>query len=359
MSELSLAATAVGSLPHNTPEDATTLVWESFNIIPFWPQLSNVNSLEDMIIQYSQNIPGLVVNEKEQTFSFDSESEEFYLQLEEFYLDYDEIITEKNYEKLEKYAITTPYASTIEPFCEKLRELKPKFAKGQVIGPFSWGTSICDSENKCLFYEDTYRDIIVKGLTLKALWQIQKIRQSSPQTTPIIFMDEPTLGQVGTSAFLTIQEEELINSLKEISTVIQEHGGLSGIHCCGKTDWNSVLKSGTNILSFDAYSFHKNLTIYSQKIKDFLENGGYIAWGIVPTLDKDALCSATFETLLEKLEIGISSLEAKGISKDLILKQSIITPSCGAGCLSVELAQKAMELTSTISKHLKAKHKGI
>lgn len=359
MSELSLAATAVGSLPHNSVEDATDLIWEFFNEVPFWPQLSNVSSLEDMIVQYTQNIPGMVVNKEEQTFYFNAESEEFYVDLEEFYLDYDEITDENNFVKLDKYAITPPYTSTIEHFCKNLSTQKPKYAKGQITGPFTWGTSICDKENKCIYYDDTYRDIIVKGLTLKALWQIKKIKDASPETTPIIFMDEPSLGQFGTSAFLTVQEDVLITSLKEISQAIQENGALAGIHCCGKADWNKIIESGINIINFDAYSFAKSFMAHAAKVKEFINNGGYIAWGIVPTLDTDALKSATKESLVDKLELVIDSLAKKSIDKELILKQSIITPSCGAGSLDIELAKKAMKLTKEISEQLKIKYEGI
>lgn len=359
MTKLSLEATAIGSLPYDNAKEATDSIWETFKDIPFWPQLSRVNNLEDMIIQYSQNIPGMYINIEEQIFGFNPESEEFYTQLEEFYLDYDEIVVEKNFDKLEKYAITSPYTSSIELFCKNIEINKPKYVKGHITGPFTWGTSICDQESKCLFYDDTYRDIIIKALTLKALWQIKKFKKAYPETIPIIFIDEPTMSQFGTSAFITVQENDIIDSLKQIRLVIEENGGLTGVHCCGKADWEMILKSGINILNFDAYSFSKSLTVYSKKINDFLKSGGYIAWGIVPTLDTEALIKANTNSLLEKLEAGINGLAAKGIEKDLILKQSLITPSCGAGCLNIELARKAMELTNNISTELKAKYEVI
>ncbi len=359
MSKLSLAATAIGSLPHSDEKNATTIIWDAFKEVPFWPQLSKVSNLEDMIIQYTQNIPGMEINIEEQIFVFNPESEDFFEKLEEFYLDYDEIVNEKNLEKLDKYGIHAPYTSSIENFCNNLKSEKPDFAKGHITGPFTWGTSICDKDNKCIFYDETYRDILIKALVLKAIWQVNKFKEAHKDTTPIIFIDEPTMSQFGTSAFITVQEDYIVDSLKEITTAVQEFGGLVGVHCCGKADWNMVLKSGINILNFDAYSFSKNLTVYSEQIKDFISRGGYIAWGIVPTLDVDALLSATKESLLEKLEEGINALAAKGVDKNLILRQSMVTPSCGAGCLSPELAEKAMSLTIGISEELKTKYEGI
>lgn len=359
MANLTLAATAVGSLPYDKADMATDLIWGTFEEIPFWPQLAKVNSLEDMIIQYSQNIPGIYIDVEEQIFGFNPESEEFFIQLEEFYLDYDEIVIEKNLEKVEKYGITAPYTSSIELFCKNIEINKPKYVKGHITGPFTWGTSICDQENRCIFYDETYRDILTKALTLKALWQIKKIKQASPSTTPIIFIDEPTMSQFGTSAFITVQENDIIESLKQISTVVKENGGLIGVHCCGKTDWDMILKTDIDILNFDAYSFSKSLTAYSLQISEFLKKGGFIAWGIVPTLDTEALIQSDTNSLLNKLEEGISALASKGIDKNLILKQSLITPSCGAGCLNTELAEKAMKLTSNISKKLREKYEVI
>ncbi len=356
MSNLCLAAIAIGSLPHTTPESATELIWKNFKKVPFWPQLAKVDAREDMIIQYTQNIPGMIVNNEEKTFYFDSETSDFFEQLESFYNDCTEIIECKKIDNIDKYGITEPYSSSFEHFLNKVKEEKPSFAKGQITGPFTWGTSITDSEKKCIFYDETYRDILVKALTVKALWQIKKIKAASPNTTPIIFLDEPTMSQFGTSAFMTVQKAEIQDAFKQIIEAINDHGGLVGIHCCGKSDWDVILECKPNIINFDAYAFSKSITAYSEKIDEHINNKGYIAWGIVPTLDSEALSKVSAEELLEKLETAIRLLEQKGLNKETIIQQSIITPSCGAGSLSQELAEKAMELTNEISNKLQIKY---
>ena len=47
----------------------------------------------------------------------------------------------------------------------------------------------------------------------------------------------------------------------------------------------------------------------------------------------------------------------KGINEKIIIENSIITPSCGAGALSVELAEKAMDLTKQLSESVKERYK--
>ena len=94
-------------------------------------------------------------------------------------------------------------------------------------------------------------------------------------------------------------------------------------------------------------------------MEKFLKSGGYIAWGIVPTLDKDALEKTNLEELEQKFESAVDDLvqKSKGkIERDMIIKQSFFTPSCGAGGLTMELAKKAMVLVNELSESLKQKY---
>ena len=234
-----------------------------------------------------------------------------------------------------------------------MEDFKPKYAKAQITGPFTLATSLTDKEGRYAYYDETLRDIIVKTLTMKALWQIKEIKKSSENTIPIIFIDEPTLSQLGTSAFVTIPVDEIIEIIKEISDLIQSNGAISAIHCCGKCDWSIPMRVGMNIINFDAFSYAENMSTFADKLKIFLENNGKIAWGIVPTLDKNALKNTDIYEIEEKLINAKLYLIKKGIDKDLIDNNSLISPSCGCGSLSIELAEKAIKLTKELSDKLK------
>lgn len=351
--DLTLNFMAVGSLPHKNVEEAMKIV-NAFDI-PFYPQLARLNKNEDMTVQYLENMPGLVFeNEK---IYLENESDEFFEQLENFFVDYEEIISDFNSINLGKYAISEKYSSTFNAYLEIIKEKKPKYAKGQIVGPFTLATTLTDKEGKCAYYDETLREIIVKTLSLKALWQIKKIKDANKETTPIIFIDEPSISQLGTSAFITIPSKEVEEIFMEVSELIKNAGGLSGIHCCGKCDWSIPLQSKINIINLDGYFFAQNLSLFSSDIKPFLEQGGIIAWGIIPTLDKDALEQSDINKMVEKFEEATEYLVQKGINKDLIIRQSMITPSCGAGSLTIELAQKAMKLTKELSLRLKEKYR--
>lgn len=352
--DLKLNCMAIGSLPHKDVGAAMEIVEKNFSQLPFWPQLAKLNRNEDMIIQFLEKMPGIVMNEEK--IFLDNESDEFFVQLEELFLNYEEIISGSSTELIDNYQISENNSSTFKPFLDLIKKNKPKYAKGQIVGPFTLATTLTDKEGKCAFYDETLREVIVKTLTLKALWQIAKIKEANPETTPIIFIDEPSMSQLGTSAFITISKEEVIQIIKEVSDIIKAHGALSAIHCCGKCDWTIPMECDVNIINLDGFFFAQNLSLFSDEVEKFLSKGGIIAWGIVPTLDKEALEGVNAESLVEKFEEAIGYLTSKGLDKDLILNHSMVTPSCGAGSLTIDLAEKAMNLTKELSLKLKEKN---
>jgi hypothetical protein len=299
-----------------------------------------------------EGLPSFLFSKME-NFYLDSESEEFFEALEEFFVDYEEIVSDMDSEKLEKYGISKQFSSTFPVFEQIIKETKPEFAKGQIIGPFTFASILNDKNGKSALYDDTLREVVVKLLTLKALWQIKRIKQANPDTTPIIFMDEPSISQLGTSAYLTISEDEVIEMLKEVSDVIKNNGGISAIHCCGKCDWSIPIKSGVDIINFDAYAFSEYFGLYSKALGEFLNRGGKIAWGLVPTLDSSALEKIKLEGLVTNFENSVNYLTKRGIDEKLIIDNTLITSSCGAGSLTVELSQRAMDLVYELSNELR------
>ena len=181
--------------------------------------------------------------------------------MEDFFNNYEEIIADITSPLLEKYAITEKSSSTFKKFENFIENNKPSYAKGQIVGAFTLCTSLKDQNGRAVIYDDTLRDIIVKLLSLKALWQIKRIKAANKETTPIIFMDEPSVSQIGSSAYITVSGQEVINMIDEISKIIRNNGGLSAIHCCGKCDWRIPVKANADIINFDAYNYSQNFVV--------------------------------------------------------------------------------------------------
>jgi methionine synthase II (cobalamin-independent) len=163
----------------------------------------------------------------------------------------------------------------------------------------------------------------------------------------IIFVDEPYLSSFG-SAFINLNREQVLQYLGEVIGAIHQEGALAGVHCCGNTDWTLLIDAGVDIINFDACEYFQGLTLYGDQVKLYLSHGGLLAWGIVPTSPQVAKFTA--DELQSSFVEKVGILAKKGISKEVLYRQSLLTPSCGMGTLSVEIAEKVLSLLSEVSQ---------
>ena len=360
MSELTLNYTGIGSLPFkdtNAPKEALDFIFNEFKSMPFWPQLPHFAREEDMVFQYTQNLAGLSFDGDK--YFLNPESEEFFVALEELFFDYENVVGSSDLleceQTLDKYAILPPNSNTLAPFLNELKNKNPDFVKGSITGPFTFSTSVTDNEGKCAYYNEVLRDVCIKTLSLKALWQVKEFKKAAPNARAVIFMDEPSISQVGSCAFLSVESSDVVNMLKVIADDLKKFGALCGVHCCGKTDWEIALSSGVDIVNFDAYFFSQSVANFASAAKKFIENGGIFAFGIVPTVS-DEIKNLDIDTLEEKFNSALKCFTSKGIDKKILLEHLFLTPSCGCGSLDNDCALKALKLTKELSNRLKERH---
>jgi methionine synthase II (cobalamin-independent) len=221
--------------------------------------------------------------------------------------------------------------------------------KGQITGPITFGTGVKDENDKAIFYNIPLRDAAIKKLALNARWQAKEF--SKRGATPIIFLDEPALAGFGTSAYITITKEDVTQSIDEIVTEIHAEDGLAGIHVCANTEWDMLLGSNIDIISFDAFSYFDRFILYPDMIKSYFDQGKILAWGIVPTHKVEIIAEQTTKGLAQLLNDQMDELSQKtGIDKKTIISQVFVTPSCGTGSLDLESAKKVLRLTKEVSE---------
>jgi len=126
-----------------------------------------------------------------------------------------------------------------------------------------------------------------------------------------------------------------------VAATIKAEGGIAGIHCCGNADWPMVMNSGADIVNFDAYDYLDTLALYHDECRNFLERGGFFAWGIVPT--SDAVSGENPDSLRDRFQQGVRKL-SEHIPRDLLLSRMLLTPACGTGSRSVDEAVKIFQL---------------
>jgi len=337
--ELNGLATAIGSMPHVEPREACSLVLKYLSDVPAWPQLPKKSFLENMYVQFSEDFPGMIV---EGDRIWVDRSRDLSKPLEKLYSAYLE-------NRMEHGETSAKYAAGLHAFLEQGKGKGRKAVKGQVTGPISFGLSVTDQNRRPLLYDEVLADAIAKHLRLKASWQEKALRGVCPKT--IISVDEPYLASMG-SAFVSLPREQVVALLEEVLGGIS---GLKAIHCCGNTDWSVVLQTSLDILSFDAYNYAETLALYPAEVKNFLNRGGVIAWGIVPN-DEQGLAKETKASIGDRLEEAMRLLSKKGISYDTIKSQCLITLSCSLASISIKAAAGALELTAAVSADFRKRH---
>ena len=330
-------ATGIGSLPLTDAQIAVDLILRYVPAAPFWPQLPKTNPREGMLAQFSENLPGLKFDGGDLRFiSADREKE-----LELFY---DRLIAQD----LEYFKISPDFARGLHTFYQRLNggDLSGiEFIKCQVTGPFTFCSGITDSEGKSILHDEVLMQAMVKGLGMKALWQLEYFKKFGKRM--IMFFDEPYLTGVG-SAYTTVGRNAVIDVYTELADTLKSQGSLIGIHCCGNTDWSMLTDTaGIDIINFDAFNFQERFVLYADNLNRFLKRGGIICWGIVPTQEFNADQSP--ELLAQKIKFGLDLLVKKGIDRQLLLERLLISPACGLGTLNAQKAEGILGLLSQTS----------
>jgi hypothetical protein len=146
----------------------------------------------------------------------------------------------------------------------------------------------------------------------------------------------------------------VVSQLTEMIEAIRADNGIAGIHCCGNTEWSILIDAGVDIVNFDAYEYGETIAMYPAAVKTHLERGGMLAWGVVPT--SSSVREQTVGKMIDHFEKMIDNLASRGIDKQLIIEQTIITPSCGTGSMEPDDAEKVFDIIDQLSTAMKDKY---
>jgi methionine synthase II (cobalamin-independent) len=327
----------IGTLPHKDPVKASEVILNYFPESPYWPQLSARDFREGMLAQFTEGMPGVAMDGGRvffhSPFNPPSEWEKFYEASSEGHLD--------------SFTVGKEYASGFHAFLELLETKKPSLVKGQITGPITFGLGVSDEKKIPILYDPNLKEMLLKTIALKARWQERKLSEVAPEAETLIFFDEPLLSGYG-SISMNLGKEEIIECLNIATFPLR---GLSGIHICGGTDWSMIMQTGIKVIHFDAYRYFSNMLAYAPELKEFLLNGGILAWGIVPA-EEEFLEQETTSSLIKSLEEKIGLLIKEGIPEEILVKSSLVSQSCGLSTLSEDLAEKALQITKEVSSEM-------
>jgi hypothetical protein len=328
--------TAMGILPHEDIEKALEVALSLD--IPFWPQLPKVSYFEDMYVQALEHFPGVRIDLKNQKILFDRSR--FYEELPSYFEKADDA---------ETFRLTKEFSSVYHRFLE--RDLSHYSAiRGQVISPISLGLKVVDEDQKSIIYHEEVREILFDFIRKKVNQQYRELIRKNPHA--FVWIDDPGLELIFT-AFSGYNE---IQAKNDFAQFLEGWEGPKGVHLCAKPDWDFLLKSKLDILSFDSFSCGAIIINYIS-LKDFLNRGGIISWGIVPTYT-ELLEQETIDSLTERLESFWEVLSQKGVDRKRLFRQSLLAPAtCNLMNPDKEkTVEKAFEMLRGLSKRIREKY---
>jgi hypothetical protein len=326
--------THVGSVPHLDADDLNARLLSMLDI-PCWPQLPRRDFRENIYTQYAPTLPGAVLDEVHEKAYIDTGAAGFEEALEVFY----QAVLDEN---VDAFALHPDYAQGFYILRDALLNNPSKYAKGQVMGPISFGLTVTDQDGRACLYNDVYVDVLVKHMAFNARWQVDQLQQVSQQV--ILFVDEPYMASFG-SAYVNLSKEQVIAWLDEVYKALHAAGAITGTHCCGNTDWGVLLNTKVDILNLDAYDFIENLALYPFELREFLDRGGAVCWGLIP--NNEHIFHETPQALAKKLRNGISLICEKAgrrgvaIRPDDFASHSLLAPACGLGSATIDIAERA------------------
>ena len=333
-----LFTTAMAVMPHTDVDRALTL---SLSLdIPFWPQLPRLSYYEDMYVQASEHFPGIVLDLEKRTLRFSMEKF-----LGEF---------EKTLERLgdPRYLdISETYSAVYHRFVKLDLADRPAI-RGQLEGPISFGMNVVDQEGRPILYDDFVRPFMLEVMARRVNVQLHRLKAQNANA--FMYIDEPGL-QFLFSALSGYSDRAAKGDLEKFFSLIERP---RGIHLCGNPDWDFLLDLDLDILSLDVYTNGEIFSSYARSIGKFLDRGGVLSWGIVPT-HFEMFGKENPESLEQRLSGLWENLGRKGIDLDLLLAKSLLSP---ATCCLVnpdveKTVEKAFAEIQELSGRLREKYK--
>lgn len=329
--------TAMAVMPHRDPDRALELALSLD--IPFWPQLPLYSYYEDMYVQASEHFPGIILDMEHRTLKFSSSKfmEELPKVLEQF-------------DNPEIFDVSPTYSVVYHKFLAMDLADRPAI-RGQIEGPISFGFNVQDENGRPILFNDEIRDFMLEFMARRVNVQLKRLKGKNPNA--FMFVDEPGLQFI----FSAMSGYDNVRAKKDMDYFFSLIERPRGVHLCGNPDWDFLLGLDLDILSLDIYTNGEIFSSYSSSIARFLDRGGVISWGIVPT-NFEPFESESIDSLTQRfLELFNRVARALGpkIDKELLISRSLISPAtcCLVNPDGTVTVEKAFVTVKQLSRRLR------
>jgi hypothetical protein len=307
--------------------------------VPFWPQLPNLSYYEDMYVQAAEHFPGIVLDVEARTLRFSVDK--FALELEEALSRMDDP---------EFIDVSEAYSVVYHRFLS-LGLADRAAIRGQLEGPISFGLNIVDQDDRPIIFDDTVRSFMLDFLAKRVNAQSARLKERNPNA--FMFVDEPGL-QYLFSAMSGYTDLKAKGDLEQFFAGVDRP---RGVHLCGNPDWDFLLNLDLDVLSLDVYTNGEVFASYAPAVKRFLDRGGLIVWGIVPT-GFEAFAEEEVPSLVGRLEEVWKTLWSRGIDRELMISRSMISPAtcCLVNPDKERTVERAFAAVNRMAEELRSKY---
>ena len=346
--QLATRCIPLGALPYNNIETTTRMVAKLFEKMPAMVSLPLIDKEDTVIARTISNIPGIKF--KDNKIHVKTTSNHFKHAL----IDLDVAFNNPVFENLEAYSFESVF---MESYFNLLGKFQPPNACINILGPFSLSQmAVADIEEHVLT-DKSFRKLFIQAVAVKALWAIEKIKKVSPNTVPVIVLEEPLLASLG---YLKRENEDITielvtNLLTKVVEKLKSAGAIVAVQSMEKCDWKVPIAAGVDIISFDAYNNPNNLSIIPEQVTEFLNRGGKINWAIVPVMTESIVKAINIDIVCHRLLATMDGLILAGVPEDLVYNSALVSIQGDVDKLSLVFAEKAIILSTQLAKRIPIK----
>lgn len=315
------AATGVGSLPHRDAKAAADFALREYDLLAL-PSLPRRSPAEAMVAQALVGIPGVTLG-----------------QYGSIAVDIDavdptaEVSTDVNSDSFLGLRVCLERAVAAGVGTDPV--------KWQFVGPVTLGVALVRAGVPTeIAFEMAATSVRTHLRAISA--HVADMLPGAPQ---LVIIDEPWLGDLMSEEF-PIAPDQAVDLMSGAMAGLSP-GTAAGIHCCGPTDWASVMAAGPQVLSIPAVASLESAGGYLQR---FLEDGGWVLWGVVAT---DGPIGVTAGRAWHQLSGVWCSLVQRGVDPGLLRRQALLTPHCGLGTHTPVVAERVCQTVREVTHRVR------
>jgi hypothetical protein len=306
-------ATAIGSLPHRDARTAAALVLRCLPELPAAPELPKRSPYESLIVRWAAAIPELEVESDGAITVHAPACDE----------PVNAVLDRDSHDGL----LTFLDVASEQP-------APPARMKVQTVGPLTLGVALVRAGVP-------RGHAFVRAVEAARAWARtlrREVDRRLPGVDVVMFFDEPSL-VLWRSDDPPLDRETATDFL---SAALAAPHCTTGVHVCGAGDVRLALDAGPDVVAVDVGEVRVDDAVAYAR---FLEGGGAVAWGAVPTDRPVGECAAP---LWKALANVWCELTRRGCDPIQLRNQALVTPACGLAGHGPSQAERAMRLAREI-----------